>query len=239
MLAPPRDVPLAEVFATASPLEPGPSSVSDLIAAVLANRPSWMRDAACAEHPEVSFFPERGDDVRPAKRVCAGCLVKAECRTWAIAQGPELAGVWAGTTTLQRRQMRAAVPVDQRPPARRKDRLPTQTSIDRRIRPVRVMERISAFLGASPGWHDVDAICGAVTGGSHAIDAALRALAGEGYIDEKVGGIDRRGRRSPRKRFYGHAAAFIDAGSVTVVADDSGGLAAETTDPPKRGATAA
>ncbi len=37
----------------------------------LLERPAWHADAACREHPEVDWFPERGDDQGPAKAVCA------------------------------------------------------------------------------------------------------------------------------------------------------------------------
>jgi WhiB family transcriptional regulator, redox-sensing transcriptional regulator len=68
--------------------------------------PAWHADAACREHPDVSFFPKLGEDVRPAKRVCHTCLVAADCRAWALAQGVTLVGVWGGTTQRERRMIR-------------------------------------------------------------------------------------------------------------------------------------
>lgn len=44
-----------------------------------------------------SWFIERGGDPRPAKEVCARCLVGGECRAWALDQGPGLEGMWAGS----------------------------------------------------------------------------------------------------------------------------------------------
>lgn len=68
--------------------------------------PAWQRDAACKEHPEVNFFPEKGEDVRPALAVCRGCLVVDECRAWAVENYE--AGIWGGTSGRQRRGMRQA-----------------------------------------------------------------------------------------------------------------------------------
>jgi hypothetical protein len=44
-------------------------------------RPAWMKDALCREHPEISFFPEPGEDLRAAKAVCARCLVAWSAQT--------------------------------------------------------------------------------------------------------------------------------------------------------------
>ena len=58
-----------------------------LIDLVARGSPAWHKDAACREHPELSWFPERGEDVRPAKRVCEACLVCRVCREWAVGHG--------------------------------------------------------------------------------------------------------------------------------------------------------
>ena len=75
-----------------------------LAAAVDIATPDWHADAACREHPEVNWFPERGEDVRPARRICGGCLVRDECRTWALSQDTWLVGIWAGTSQRDRRR---------------------------------------------------------------------------------------------------------------------------------------
>lgn len=76
----------------------------------LLNRPAWQADAACIEHPEVDFFPQQGEPIEPALRVCEGCLVRQECRDYAIAHNEK--GVWGGLSAIQRtrarRQSRAA-----------------------------------------------------------------------------------------------------------------------------------
>ena len=57
---------------------------------VLLDPTPWAADALCVEYPEVEFFPERGQDSRPAKAVCARCLVRFECRDYAIARGHQV-----------------------------------------------------------------------------------------------------------------------------------------------------
>lgn len=69
-------------------------------------RPVWQRDAACAEHAEVDFFPHRGEPTGPARIVCAGCLVRLECLAFAL-DGHEV-GMWAGTSEKQRGHARRA-----------------------------------------------------------------------------------------------------------------------------------
>jgi WhiB family redox-sensing transcriptional regulator len=72
----------------------------------LVRRPAWMRDAACLEHPEVSFFLARGEDSQPAKRVCRDCLVRERCLAFALAD-VTIQGIWGGTSNGERRQLRA------------------------------------------------------------------------------------------------------------------------------------
>ena len=80
--------------------------LEDLLA--LAKPPAWHADAACKEHPEVTWFPGRGEHPGPAIAICRGCLVVGECLRWAIEAGPRLHGIWGGMTETQRRQFRAA-----------------------------------------------------------------------------------------------------------------------------------
>ena len=70
--------------------------------------PAWHRDAACKEAPaEVSWFPPRGADVRPAIRVCQTCLCQYECRAWSLGQDAGLRGIWGGWSENDRRKWRA------------------------------------------------------------------------------------------------------------------------------------
>lgn len=212
MVAPaPRDVNLTELFATAQALDGPAPNLEDLIGAVLASRPPWMRDALCAEsHPGVTFFPERGEDVEPAKRICSRCLVLAECRSWAMDQGAELLGVWAGTTAGQRQQLRKAGPRRARAP---RNRVECSTPAPRSTaRLVKKMAAASAFLAAHPDQeHAARAVAAAVSGDSRAVDRALALLVEEGYATVHVGGIGADGRRHPRARFYRHLRPYTAA----------------------------
>lgn len=79
-----------------------PPSLTELIHWIARPRPVWMRDAACREHPEVNFFPARGEDRRPALAVCGRCLVLNECRQWALHDAAHTgAVVTAVTVTLK------------------------------------------------------------------------------------------------------------------------------------------
>jgi WhiB family redox-sensing transcriptional regulator len=70
-------------------------------------RPAWHKDAACkGASPGVSWFPEAGEDHRPALRVCEACPVNQDCLAWALEQGPQLDGIWSGTTRSQRGRLR-------------------------------------------------------------------------------------------------------------------------------------
>ena len=218
---------MADLFATAAQLDVGPSGIVDLLGAVLASRPPWHRDALCQEHPRVDFFPGKGGDVRPAKRVCSGCLVKVECRAWALKQGPELDGIWAGTTKAQRTQMRRATPPELRPLRPPRTRVPSRVQQERGRRPTGLMDRVSAFLAAHPDDDQTAmAINQAVTGDSQAIGRALAALTEEGYVSLTIGGIDARGCHNPRRRAYRHLRRFTIAAepagpeSATVVVTD-------------------
>ena len=109
MVAPaPRGENLTALLGSATPLDTAAPGLEDLIAAVAANRPAWHADALCREHPEVSWFVERGEPLEPAKDICSRCLVLAECTSWALDQDQSLAGIWGGTTAPQRKRMRAA-----------------------------------------------------------------------------------------------------------------------------------
>jgi WhiB family redox-sensing transcriptional regulator len=69
----------------------------------LFGRPAWMADAAC-RGSKVNFHPERGQDTRAAKAVCATCPVREQCRSYALEVGDKY-GVWGGTTAKERRKL--------------------------------------------------------------------------------------------------------------------------------------
>lgn len=70
----------------------------------------WRDLAACAGFDPELFFPagETGpaaEQIRQAKRVCAGCEVQEDCLTYAI-ETNQVAGVWGGLTEDERRPVR-------------------------------------------------------------------------------------------------------------------------------------
>jgi len=79
--------------------------VSAVAVMLVATPPRWMRDALCAEVDPELFYPESGESNRDAKRICAGCEVRAECLGYALAHR-EGHGVWGGTTERERRRLR-------------------------------------------------------------------------------------------------------------------------------------
>ena len=72
---------------------------------VLLRRPAWHADAACRDHPELSWFPGRGEPLDQPRAVCAGCLVRDECLAAAL-EDPAMHGVRAGTSERERRLLR-------------------------------------------------------------------------------------------------------------------------------------
>jgi transcription factor WhiB/Homeodomain-like domain-containing protein len=73
----------------------------------------WRERAACAEVDPELWFPDRGQGYRAAgaaaKRICAGCPVRAQCLAFALAAGPEF-GIWAGYDPAELRAMGAPAP---------------------------------------------------------------------------------------------------------------------------------
>ena len=74
----------------------------------LLDGPAWHADALCREYPQLSWFHESGRSAEKAKALCTDCLVRTECRSYALAR-PTLLGIWGGLTTRERRQ-RTIVP---------------------------------------------------------------------------------------------------------------------------------
>lgn len=68
----------------------------------------WKAESACRSHPEVDFFPDRGEDTDAAKRICAGCTVRRECLTYALTTPVERNGIWGGTSGRERRKLTLA-----------------------------------------------------------------------------------------------------------------------------------
>lgn len=69
--------------------------------------PAWVVEGSCVGlNPEL-FFPVNGSSSTTpvAKRVCADCVVRIECLTYALENGLEH-GIWGGLTELERRRLR-------------------------------------------------------------------------------------------------------------------------------------
>ena len=67
---------------------------------------SWRSLAACRGLDTELFFPGRGESAPEATAVCAACVVRAECRNYAV-ETRQLFGIWGGTSERQRRRLRA------------------------------------------------------------------------------------------------------------------------------------
>jgi WhiB family redox-sensing transcriptional regulator len=73
---------------------------------------TWIAGAACVDEDPELFFPvgtgpAATDQERRAKRVCAGCPVRAECLEWSLVTCQD-AGVWGGLGEEERREIRRA-----------------------------------------------------------------------------------------------------------------------------------
>ena len=66
---------------------------------------TWTLKAACYGCKTDLWFPERGEDPRPARRICAGCVVRQECLDYAIRNDIKF-GIWGGLGERERRQVR-------------------------------------------------------------------------------------------------------------------------------------
>jgi len=73
----------------------------------LFQRPAWQRRGACRGAGTAPFFPRRGEDVRPAKALCAACVVRSDCLDYALAD-PDLAGIWGGMSERERARLSRA-----------------------------------------------------------------------------------------------------------------------------------
>jgi hypothetical protein len=62
----------------------------------------WRDRALCAYTDPEIFFPDKGESTRPARKVCAGCEVSAECLQDARDDN-ERFGVWGGLSERERR----------------------------------------------------------------------------------------------------------------------------------------
>ncbi|GEL16956.1 hypothetical protein PA7_07930 [Pseudonocardia asaccharolytica DSM 44247 = NBRC 16224] len=85
----------------------GPSLIEMLDGPPAESEQDWQEQALCAQTDPEAFFPEKGGSTREAKRICAGCEVRAECLEYALAQD-ERFGIWGGLSERERRRLRRA-----------------------------------------------------------------------------------------------------------------------------------
>lgn len=71
---------------------------------------AWRARAACSASNDTAaaFFPERGQSASPARSVCAGCPVRAECLDYAVTNRI-YHGVWGGLSEKERRPLYATI----------------------------------------------------------------------------------------------------------------------------------
>lgn len=67
--------------------------------------PRWQDRALCAGTDPELFFPGRGASSKEAKKVCRGCVVRAECLDYALA-ADERYGVWGGLSERDRMRLK-------------------------------------------------------------------------------------------------------------------------------------
>src|SRR5215203_4107546 len=76
-------------------------AVGDLLA--LLRPPAWHAGAACAGQGTAAFFQDDNRLPARARAICRDCPVRTPCLATAMAD-PLTQGVWAGTTTGERRK---------------------------------------------------------------------------------------------------------------------------------------
>lgn len=82
------------------------SSQAELIASYIAHgRPSWFSQGKCRDHPEVTWFPERGESTKQAKEICASCPIRIACLNHAVRTG-ENHGIWGGAAPRKLAKLR-------------------------------------------------------------------------------------------------------------------------------------
>lgn len=79
--------------------------------------PPWMAKALCRKVGSPSDWhpaTEHQDTIRDVREVCRACPVQIPCLERVLSDPKPLTGVWAGTTTRQRRGMRTEIRKAQR-----------------------------------------------------------------------------------------------------------------------------
>lgn len=90
----------------AQPARPEPTVPKTVVlhaSAVIWPDDPWWKHAACHGKDVNLFYPSKGENARPAKRICAICPVQAECLDDAV-KTREPWGVRGGLTERERRR---------------------------------------------------------------------------------------------------------------------------------------
>lgn len=66
----------------------------------------WLNEAACRNEPTEVFFAEDPRSEERAKAVCRSCPSMVACLEYAVTAYPTERGVWGGTTSAERVQIR-------------------------------------------------------------------------------------------------------------------------------------
>lgn len=64
----------------------------------------WRERALCQQVGVDAFFPEKGANAGPVKRVCAACPVRVQCLDYAL-ERDERFGIWGGMSERERRRL--------------------------------------------------------------------------------------------------------------------------------------
>lgn len=80
--------------------------VNDII--ITNSKESWRRQGICSHTDPDIWFPEREKitHCKQAIELCLQCPVRIECLEAALTSEEEERGIWGGTTTKQRKQIR-------------------------------------------------------------------------------------------------------------------------------------
>jgi WhiB family redox-sensing transcriptional regulator len=65
---------------------------------------AWRSQAKCLGAGNEPFFPDRGEPLEWAQKVCGGCRVREQCREHGLRH--EKHGIWGGLSERERRRIR-------------------------------------------------------------------------------------------------------------------------------------
>lgn len=74
---------------------------------IVLNFEPWMDEAVCASTDPALFFPEPGEPVTAAKRICAACEVRDMCLQYALDHHIR-EGIFGGMSARERRGLKGA-----------------------------------------------------------------------------------------------------------------------------------